>query len=395
MIIQRFLQWIHHAPEGARAEASGALARAYLYSDLNPQEIDDAEAALTLLTEDDSIMVRHALVDALAPSSKTPHHIVLALARDIEAVAICMVGLSPVLTDADLIDLALDGKPAILLAIAHREYLSPGVVAALAELGDDEVCQLLLDKPHIMITPSVMARMAERFGHLSAIAEALLQRSDLPVTVRQTLMVKMSAAIATVIVGKERKDGLHLPGMVRDVCDRATLALATEETCDLTVLVEHICQTGQLTPVFVLRTLLSGNIPLFEETLARLSGLTVGRISGLVHDASQRGFAALYMKTGLPLSAYHAFAAALKAWHEVGLPSHVGVALQRQMVEKALDACQQHQHDGLDALLGVLRQFADEAMREEALQKAAKLREAQLPPELQPQPEEKLLEYAA
>ena len=42
MIVRHFLDWIRSAPAGKRAEATGALARAYLYSDLSP---DDAAAA--------------------------------------------------------------------------------------------------------------------------------------------------------------------------------------------------------------------------------------------------------------------------------------------------------------------------------------------------------------
>src|SRR5271170_2567659 len=41
MIVRHFLDWIRTAPAGKRAEATGALARAYLYSDLAP---DDAVA---------------------------------------------------------------------------------------------------------------------------------------------------------------------------------------------------------------------------------------------------------------------------------------------------------------------------------------------------------------
>ena len=36
MIVRDFLQWVRTAPASDRAEATSALARAYLYSDLSP-----------------------------------------------------------------------------------------------------------------------------------------------------------------------------------------------------------------------------------------------------------------------------------------------------------------------------------------------------------------------
>ena len=38
MIVRHFLQWVRTAPAAERADATGALARAYLYSDLSPDD---------------------------------------------------------------------------------------------------------------------------------------------------------------------------------------------------------------------------------------------------------------------------------------------------------------------------------------------------------------------
>jgi uncharacterized protein (DUF2336 family) len=373
MIIHRFLHWINEAPDGARAEAAGALARAYLYSDLSEAELPPAEAALTLLTQDPCVDVRQAIADALAPSEHTPHHIALALAQDIEEVAICVVGLSPVLNDSDLIELATSGRLSILLAIAHRFYISPGLAAALAELGDDETCTLLINNGGAVLTPSVFTRLAERFGQSPTVSEALINRPDVPVAVRQLLMVKMSTALTALFAEHNSPSRESHRTIAREACDRATLALASEESSDLPSLVRHLRTTGQLTPTLILRTLLSGNIRLFEEMLVQLSNMPLKRVSGLVHDSSGRGFAALFMRTGLPLSAFKAFAASLNAWHHVGLADNSGINLQKRMVQCALDVCRPRETDDLDELTALLRHFSDEANREYALHTAAEL----------------------
>ena len=76
MIVRHFLDWVRTAPAGKRAEATSALARAYLYSDLSPDDLAAAEGAMLMLLDDPSPLVRRALADALAASPSAPPAIV-------------------------------------------------------------------------------------------------------------------------------------------------------------------------------------------------------------------------------------------------------------------------------------------------------------------------------
>src|SRR5271170_7694320 len=72
MIVRNFLQWVRTAPAGERADATAALARAYLYSDLSPDDLGAAEGAMLMLLDDPSPLVRRSLADALAASPDAP-----------------------------------------------------------------------------------------------------------------------------------------------------------------------------------------------------------------------------------------------------------------------------------------------------------------------------------
>ena len=61
MIVRQFLQWVRTAGAAERAEATTALARAYLYSDLSADDRAAAEGALIMLLDDPSPLVREAL----------------------------------------------------------------------------------------------------------------------------------------------------------------------------------------------------------------------------------------------------------------------------------------------------------------------------------------------
>ncbi|MGA8359520.1 MAG: hypothetical protein WB772_19480, partial [Xanthobacteraceae bacterium] len=120
MIVRDFLQWVRTAPASERAEATSALARAYLYSDLSADDLAAAEGAMLMLLDDPSPLVRRALADALAASQSAPPAIVIALAADQPQIAAPVYALSPLFVDADLVDAVATGGAAVQEAIASR-----------------------------------------------------------------------------------------------------------------------------------------------------------------------------------------------------------------------------------------------------------------------------------
>ena len=87
MDMAEFLRWTETAPADLRADAAHALARAFLYCEVEEETQCAMEAALTVLLDDCSPEVRFALADVLAESEAAPRHIILALAADQEDIA--------------------------------------------------------------------------------------------------------------------------------------------------------------------------------------------------------------------------------------------------------------------------------------------------------------------
>src|SRR6202451_4250466 len=135
MIVRHFLQWVRTAPAGERAEATSALARAFLYSDLSPNDLGAAEGAMLMLLDDPSPLVRRALADVLAASPAAPPAIVFALSADQPSIAAPVLALSPLFIDADLVDAVATGTPAVQVAVASGAVLPRSVAAAIAEDG--------------------------------------------------------------------------------------------------------------------------------------------------------------------------------------------------------------------------------------------------------------------
>jgi uncharacterized protein (DUF2336 family) len=372
MIVRQFLQWLRNAPSGERADATSALARAYLHSDLSPDDRAAAEGAMIMLLDDPSPLVRRALSEVFASSQAAPAVVIHALAADQPDIARPILQRSPLLCDADLVDLVATAAPDAQAAIASRFLLPRAVSAAVAEVGAAQACLALLENPDADIAAFSLDRMVERFGHLAAIRENLLVRDDLPATTRQAALAKLSQTLAGFVVSRHWLPSDHAEYAAREACEKATVALAAETPdAEIGALVSHLRASGQLTAGMVLRALLSGNVVLVEEALAELSGVPIDTVASHIHDRMLSGFRALYRKAGLPDAAYPAFREAIVAVREGVQPrgNAGGSRLSRPMVERVLEYCAaQGTEAGIDIepLLSLLRRFAVEAARDEA-----------------------------
>jgi uncharacterized protein (DUF2336 family) len=369
MIVRQFLQWQRTASAAERADATSALARAYLYSNLSPDDRAAAEGALLMLLDDPSPLVRAALAQALAASEQAPPTVILALAGDQPEIAAFVLEHSPLLLDADLVDAVATFGPPAQIAIATRAVLPPAVSAAISEVGSPEACLVLVENARAEIAPFSLARIVERFGHLGAIREAMLARHDLAASTRQALLAKLAQALAGFVTARDWLQEDRAQRMAKEACEKATVILAAVSPGhEIRPLVRHLRESGQLNASLVLRALLSGNIELFVQALAELSDLPHARVSALVHDQRGTGFRALYRKADLPELAYPAFCEAIEALREGGFVGSPRGAtnLKRRMVERVLTRCAEQSLGDTEPLLTLLRRFAAEAAREEA-----------------------------
>ncbi len=368
MIVRQFISWVRTAPAGERAEATRALARAWLISDLSEEDRAAAEGALLMLLDDPSALVRRAMAEVFAGTSEAPAAIVRSLSTDQPSVALPVLEHSPLLLDADLVDIVATGNDEMQCAIARRINLPPSVCAAIAEVGCASAALELIENPHAELAPFSWDRIVERHGHLAAIREAMLVMQDLPAATRAALVGKLTDTLAQFVVARNWLSQDRAGRVTTEARDRSTVNIAAlSRGDDMRGLVQHLRATSQLTAGLILRALLSGNLELFDHALAELSGLPLGRVSALLHERGSASLQALLVRAGLPETTFGAFRVALEASHEMGfVDSSDGAArLSRQMVERVLTYCE-NDRQAAEPLLILLRRFAMESAREEA-----------------------------
>jgi uncharacterized protein (DUF2336 family) len=368
MIVRQFISWVRTAPAGERAEATRALARAWLISDLTVEDRAAAEGALLMSLDDSSPLVRRAMAEVFARSTEAPGAIVQALSLDQPSVSLPVLEHSPLLIDADLVDIVATGDSEMQCAIARRVNLPASVAAAIAEVGAASAALELIENPHAELAPFSWDHIVERHGHLAAIRESMLEVDDLPAATRAALVAKLSDTLAQFVVARNWLSADRAGRIAGEARDRSTVNIAAQSRGeDMRGLVRHLRATGQLTAGLILRALLSGNLELFDHALAELSDLPQERVSALLHDRGGASMQALLSRAGLPESTFAAFRVALEINHEIGFVDTIGgaVRLRRQMVERVLTHCETDRQ-AAEPLLILLRRFATESAREEA-----------------------------
>ena len=368
MIVRHFIGWVRTAPASERAEATRSLARAWLLSDLSADDSAAAEGALLMMLDDSSPLVRQAMAEVFARSADAPAAIVQALAQDQASIALPILEYSPLLLDADLVDLVATRSCDVQRAVARRMDLPASVCAAIAEVGCADAVFDLIQNPSAELIAFSWDRIVERHGHVADIREAMLSLDGLPAATRLALIAKLSDVLAQFVVAKNWLSADRARRITSEAMDRSTLHVAGKSRGDdMRGLVRHLRQAGQLTSGLILRALLSGNIELFDYALVELTGLPQNRVSAMLHDASGASVQALLTRAGLPDSSFPAFIAALSAHHETGFVATIGGAtrLRRRVVERVLTLCETDEASS-EQLLLLLRRFAMESAREEA-----------------------------
>src|SRR3981189_3962204 len=202
MIVRQFISWIRTAPAGERAEATRALARAWLISDLSEDDRAAAEGALLVRVGDASPLVRQAMAEVFSRSTDAPAAIVQALSLDQASVALPVLEYSPLLIDADLVDIIATGSCEMQCAIARRINLPASVCAAIAEVGTAAAALELIENAYAELAPFSWDRIVERHGHLAAIRESMLGFEGLPAAPRAALLAKLSDTLAQFVVSR-------------------------------------------------------------------------------------------------------------------------------------------------------------------------------------------------
>jgi len=187
--------------EEERATAAHKLCRAMDRNELDPMEREAAQKIMRVLAADAAELVRRALAVTLKSSDLLPRDVAQKLARDVDTIALPIIGFSPAFTDDDLIEVLRVGDTARQTAIAGRPFVSRDLGEVIAAEGVEEAVRTLAANDNADVSEKAMTISVDRFPH-SDVVTALAYRKVLPVTITERLIELASDAVREHLVSR-------------------------------------------------------------------------------------------------------------------------------------------------------------------------------------------------
>ncbi|GAD57956.1 DUF2336 domain-containing protein [Brevundimonas sp. BAL450] len=331
---------IKSGDDDERATAAHKLCRTIDRADLSSADREAAEKILRVLAGDVAEMVRRALAVTLKSSDLLPRDVARRLARDVDTVAMPIIGFSPAFTDEDLIEIVRSGSSARQVAVASRPKVSRDVADVIASDAGELAVRALAANDNADLSERSMGRALERFSQSPELVAAMAYRPVLPMAITEKLIGLASEAVREHLVTRHALAPETAIQLAQYTRERATVDLIDQAgaSTDLPTFVATLNARKALNASLLLRGLARGQMAFFEQGLSELAGVAHDRAWLMIHDAGPLGLKAIYDRAGLPPRLFQAFRAGVDTWR--GMQAE-GVALsgdrfQQRMLERFL-----------------------------------------------------------
>lgn len=327
-------------PSGAvRADTARKLAMQYETPDLSESERGLAEDIFRLMLRDAEVRVRESLAMNLKGNPQVPHDVAMVLVQDVDSVALPVIEASQVLTAEDLMEIVRGHDQDRQKAVARRASLQDEVADSLIQEGSAEVAATLAANPGAQMTEKTILKMVDRFGDDPRVQDPLVHRAQLPVTVSERLVHRVSEALKDHLLKNHELPADVAADLVMQSRERAVITLSSESDEDeVERLVRQMEEHGRLTPSIILRSACMGDMKFFEYALSVRADVPVVNTRQLIHDSGPLGLKGIVEKGALPAALYPALRAAVEVAHETDYDcgDNDMERYQRRMLERIL-----------------------------------------------------------
>ncbi len=349
-----------------RARTTAKIAAEFDAAALSDAERRIAEDIFRTLVKDTEVLVREALAAHLKSTPELPHDVALALARDVDSVALPMLKFSEVLTDDDLIEIVRGREPAKQVAIAQRTGVSEAVSDALVDTGNEAAVAHLVGNEGAALSEDAFERVIDNYNESTSVADSLARRPNLPPAISERVVSALTERLQAYLVSEHDVSPDIASTLILQARERATATLIDygSSEAELESLIEQLDRKERLTPSLLLRVLCVGDLNFFERAMSKLTNLPLPNVRVLIHDKGMLGLEPLYTRAALPKGLYPAFRAAVSLVVETdydGGPNDRKRYVERimeRMLTKFEDPTMRIAPDDIEYLMAKLRQLA-------------------------------------
>ena len=296
------------ADEEVRAELARKVGR--LLPSL-PAQASERVRALTLdtlecLARDQLPRVRQILAEEIKSLDCVPKDVIRRLARDVERVAAPILEFSPLLSDADLIEILTTAHANFALkAVAARRPLSADVSDAVAAARDVPAIAILLDNADAQIREQTLERIAERAEKIKDWHRPLAFRHDLSSRVIRRIAGFVSAALLEGLAARNNLDEETRRHLAREMQARLTEDADAEEVAKAAARaaaeIERLFKAGKLDDDYIGQAAEAGKREAVSYALALLSGVSPETAKRILDSQSAKPVISLAWLAGLSM----------------------------------------------------------------------------------------------
>jgi len=230
------------------------------------------------LAKDVEMSIRIKLAERIADKAEAPHELILMLADDRIEVARLVLARSPVLSEADLLNVIKAGSDDHQVAVAERPEISEIVSSSLARSECESVLIALLRNQTAKIGSDTFSQLADRARLIAALQEPLVNRADLPPVLADRMYAWVSVALKTVLVRRYPEVEDSLTRALDETTSQLQTGKPPTPEASAAKLVNKLAGSGQIKPSFLIRVLHQGQMDLFEHGFAALLDMDVADI---------------------------------------------------------------------------------------------------------------------
>lgn len=256
-------------------------------ADLSDRERAEASGILERLLVEVEADVRASLSERLATRDDIPHSLVVALASDEIKVAQPVLLKSPLLDDADLIEIVRMRSREHRIAVATRPDITESVCDALVDSGEELVVEALIKNSESHLSRRAIEFLVGESQRVDRFREPLVRRADLPKDLAQKMYAWVAESLRAEIADRFAVDPVALNAAIA-----ATVIPDQPNALDLAVKLARSARSqGLLNERYVLQNLRAGHMTVASAGIAELAGIAPDLARRCLLDPTGEGVA--------------------------------------------------------------------------------------------------------
>ncbi|WP_299436132.1 DUF2336 domain-containing protein [uncultured Rhodospira sp.] len=260
---------------------------------LNDREFALMADILRRVLKEIELSVRRRIAAEFASRPDVPRDLLTFLANDEIDVAYPVLSQSPVLRDADLIEVIRNRTLEHQLAVAVRFEVSEAVSEELVSTGNETVITELLKNPDARISRATLAYLVEQSRRVGGYREPILSRRELPEDLAKRMVLWVSAALRKTIVDRFGLDPTEVDALIENAVLHAD---PTDEAPDsgptaAERLAEELSAAGRNDADLMISALQNGEVSLFVTLFSRASGMREILVRRMLFEPGGEGLA--------------------------------------------------------------------------------------------------------